>query len=192
MEILKRMKSHKRMESDEYTIIIGCGRLGANLANALSDDGSNVLILDKDKYAFRKLSPSFGGLSITGDGTNLDTLQEIHIHKATVVVVVTHNDNTNVMIAQIAKQLFHVGRVITRLYDPEREFIHHEYAIDTICPAVLSASELFRILAKKESTISNPRNKSMGNVFDGEIYERGHAENDESAREGDVREEEGK
>lgn len=143
--------NHFKTKPIDYTVIIGCGRLGANLANALSDDGCNVLILDKDKYAFRKLSPSFGGLCVTGDGTNLDTLQEVQIRKASVVVVVTDNDNTNVMIAQLAKRVFGVDRVISRLYDPEREFLHQEFTIDTICPAVLSANELSRIMAKKST-----------------------------------------
>lgn len=132
----------------DYMIIIGCGRLGANLANTLSDGGGNVLIMDKDKDAFRKLSPSFGGLAVVGDGTDFDALQDAQIGKASVVVVVTNNDNANVMIAQLAREVFKVKRVIARLYDPEREYIYHEFGIDTICPAVLSAKEIEKILSK--------------------------------------------
>lgn len=135
-------------KSSGYTMIIGCGRLGANLANTLSDEGGNVLIVDKDKNAFRKLSPSFGGLAVTGDGTDFDVLQEAQMHQANVVVVVTNNDNANVMIAQIAREIFQVERVIARLYDPERECIYREFGIDTICPAVLSAKEIDKFLAK--------------------------------------------
>jgi trk system potassium uptake protein TrkA len=130
-----------------YTIIIGCGRLGANLANTLSDEGANVLIIDKNKDAFRKLSPSFGGLSITGDALDLDVLQEAQIGKAGTVVAVTNSDNANIMAAQIARELFDVGRVIARLYDPERECVYREFDIDTICPAVLSAKEIDKILS---------------------------------------------
>lgn len=131
----------------DYTIIIGCGRLGANLANSLSDSGGNVLIMDKDKSAFRKLSPSFGGLAVAGDGTDFEDLQEAQIDKASVVIVVTNNDNANVMIAQLAREVFKVKRVIARLYDPEREYIYHEFGIDTICPAVLSVKEIEKILS---------------------------------------------
>ena len=62
-------------KKEDYTIIIGCGRLGANLANALSDEGENVLIIDQDRDSFRRLSSSYGGLSVVADGTDLDALQ---------------------------------------------------------------------------------------------------------------------
>ncbi len=137
-----------KKKTADYTIVIGCGRLGANLANTLSDEGGNVLIMDKDKDSFRKLSQSFGGLAVVGDGTDFDALNEAQIDQASVVVVVTNHDNANVMIAQIAREVFHVERVIARLYDPEREYIYHEFGIDTICPAVLSAKEIDKILSK--------------------------------------------
>lgn len=137
----------KKADQD-YTIVIGCGRLGANLANTLSDEGGNVLIIDKSKDAFRKLSPSFGGLSISGDATDLDVLQEAQIKKASVVVAVTNSDNANIMAAQIARELFQIKRVIARLYDPERECVYREFGIDTICPAILSAKEIDKILSK--------------------------------------------
>lgn len=142
------MKLFSAKDFSEYFIIIGSGRLGANLANTLSDEGGNVLIIDKDKNAFRKLSPSFGGLAVTGDGTDFDVLQEAQIDKADVLVVVTNNDNTNVMIAQIAKEIFKVKRVIARLYDPERGCVYREFGIDTICPAVLSAKEIDKMLSR--------------------------------------------
>lgn len=143
------MKLLMDKKADEnYTIVIGCGRLGANLANTLSDEGGNVLIIDKSKDAFRKLSPSFGGLSITGDATDLDVLQDAQIDKASVVVAVTNSDNANIMVAQIARELFQIKRVIARLYDPERECVYREFGIDTICPAILSAKEIDKILSE--------------------------------------------
>lgn len=143
MELLMDKKA-----DENYTIVIGCGRLGANLANKLSDEGGNVLIIDKSKDAFRKLSPSFGGLSITGDALDLDVLQEAQIHKASTVVAVTNSDNANIMVAQIARELFQIKRVIARLYDPERVCVYREFGIDTICPAILSAKEVDKILSE--------------------------------------------
>ena len=58
------MTLFKNKKQSSYTVIIGCGRLGANLANTLSEEGENVLILDKEKDSFRKLSSSFGGLAV--------------------------------------------------------------------------------------------------------------------------------
>ena len=146
------MTLFKNKKQSSYTVIIGCGRLGANLANALSEEGENVLILDKEKDSFRKLSSSFGGLAVEGDGTELDTLKAADVQRADTVIAVTNNDNINIMIAQIAKECFSVKKVISRLFDPERECVYQELGIDTICPAVLSANEIDKILNRNVRT----------------------------------------
>ena len=133
----------------DYVIIIGCGRLGANLASALSDDGGNVLIMDQNRDSFRRLSASFGGLSVVGNGTDLDALKQARIEDASTVIAVTNNDNTNIMVAQIARDLFHVQNVIARLFDPERETVYQEFGIKTICPAVLSVKEIDKLLTRQ-------------------------------------------
>ena len=141
-----------RQKKEEYIIIVGCGRLGANLANTLSDNNGNVLIMDTSKEAFRRLSSDFGGLSLVGSGTDLDDLHTARIEKADAVIAVTNDDNINIMVAQLARELFHVERVIARLYDPERESVYQQLGIDTICPAILSAKEVDKLLeqVKKE------------------------------------------
>ena len=146
------MTLFKNKKQPSYTVIIGCGRLGANLANTLSGEGENVLILDKEKDSFRKLSSSFGGLAVEGDGTELDTLKAADVQRADTVVAVTNNDNINIMIAQMAKECFSVKKVISRLFDPERECVYQELGIDTICPAVLSANEIDKILNRNEGS----------------------------------------
>lgn len=133
---------------NDYTLIIGCSRLGAYLANMLSDNGNNVMILDKDESAFRKLSSSYGGLTLEGDARNISTLRKAGIEDAKVVVSVTNDDNTNIMVAQIAKELYKIPNVICRLYDPERECVYHEFGINTICPAILSAKEIGSLLGR--------------------------------------------
>ncbi len=142
------MKLFEAKKSD-YVIIVGCGRLGANLASALSDDGGNVLIMDKNRDSFRRLSTSFGGLSVVANGTDLDALKDARIEAASTVIAVTNNDNTNIMVAQIARDMFHVDNVIARLFDPERESVYQEFGIKTICPAVLSVKEIDKLLAKR-------------------------------------------
>lgn len=133
-------------KKEECTIIVGCGRLGANLANTLSDRGEDVIIIDSNSDSFRKLSQSFSGIFINGDATDLGVLSEAQIENATAVITVTNNDNTNIMVAQIAKKLYNIQHVIARLYDPERECVYREFGIDTICPAVLSAKEIEKLL----------------------------------------------
>lgn len=140
------MNIFDRKKKRDYTIIIGCGRLGANLANTLSNEGENVLIMDESKESFKRLAPNFGGLSIVANGTDFDKLKEVRIETASAVIAVTNHDNTNIMIAQIARDLFGVKNVIARLYDPERESVYHQLGINTICPSVLSVREIDKLL----------------------------------------------
>lgn len=137
------LKTRKR---EEYVMIVGCGRLGASLANTLSDNNGNVLIMDTDSSAFHRLAFNFGGLSVVGNGMDLNDLKNAQIQKASAVIAVTNHDNTNIMVAQLARDLFHVDKVIARLYDPERESVYQELGIETICPAVLSAKEVDKFL----------------------------------------------
>jgi len=141
------VKFFKSEKKQGYTIIIGCGRLGANLANTLSDIGEDIIIVDINKSSFRKLSPSFGGMTILGDASEVSVLIDAEIEKAAAVISVTNNDNTNIMIAQIAKEFFNVPHVIARLYDPEKECVYKEFGIETICPAVLSLKEIDKLLS---------------------------------------------
>lgn len=133
-------------KKNDYTVIIGCGRLGATLANALSNEGGNVLIMDEDRNAFRRLAPNFGGLTVAASGTDIEKLKEAQIQKATSVIAVTNDDNTNIMAVQIARELFGVESVIARLYDPECELVYRQLGIKTICPSVLSAKEIDHLL----------------------------------------------
>lgn len=129
-----------------YTVVIGCGRLGASLANAISDKEASVMMVDRDEHAFRKLGSAYGGLTMTGDATDIAVLRSAEIERADTVVSVTNDDNTNIMVAQIARNVYHIPNVICRLYDPEREIVYKEFDIDTICPTVLSTREIDRLL----------------------------------------------
>lgn len=129
-----------------YTIVVGCGRLGASLANEVSDRNGNVLILDRNSCAFRKLSPSFGGLTQVGDGLDLAALAEAHVENAKVLIAVTDSDNTNIMLAQIAKDVFSIDKVIVRLNDPEKQSVYAHSGIETICPSLLSSREIDKVL----------------------------------------------
>jgi trk system potassium uptake protein TrkA len=145
---MKLFEKHqeKQHKNKDYTIIVGCGRLGASLASRFSEDGGNVLVIDEDKNSFRKLSPNYGGMVIQGDATEISVLKRAEIKNATSVIAVTNHDNTNVMVAQLAKELFHIDNVIARLYDPDRECVYRELQIDTICPVVLSTRKVDQLL----------------------------------------------
>ena len=136
----------KNIKLNKNVLIIGCGRLGASIANTFSDKNMSVTIIDIQNDSFRKLSPSFLGLLMEGDGMDMDILEEANIRKADVVIVVTDNDNINILVSQIAKNIFEVEEVIIRLYDHEKECVCRDSNINTIFPALLSSSEVDKIL----------------------------------------------
>lgn len=140
------MKNTDKKRNEIYHVIVGCGRLGAHIANEFSNDGENVLVIDENRRSFQRLSSSFGGLTIVGNGTDLDVLRQAGIERADVVIAVTNDDNTNIMVAQIARDLFRVEKVIARLYDSERQAVYQQFGINTVCPAVLSVKEIDKLL----------------------------------------------
>ena len=129
-----------------YTVVVGCGRLGAVIADTLYDEGEDVVVVDKDKDSFRKLSSSFGGLSVEGNGMDLDILDSVELKRADTLIAVTDNDNVNIMISQLAKEVFNVRKVIARLSDPQRSCVYQDFGIETICPSVLSERQVDLIL----------------------------------------------
>jgi trk system potassium uptake protein TrkA len=102
-------------------VIMGCGRVGAQLATILDSEKHKITILDINGHSFRRLPPNFSGTALLGDGTDQETLKKADIHEADAFVAVTEGDNRNVMAAQIAKYIFKVPRVICRIYDPLRK-----------------------------------------------------------------------
>ncbi|MDR2616159.1 MAG: TrkA family potassium uptake protein [Oscillospiraceae bacterium] len=128
------------------TVVVGCGRLGAHIASTLSEEGGSVVIIDLTRDAFLKLAPSFDGVTLTGDATELPILEEAGLRDASALIAVTERDNTNIMVAQMARALYGVPRVIARLYDPDKECVYKDLGIGTISPVLLSTKEIEHIL----------------------------------------------
>ena len=140
------MALHSYKKYKLVTVIVGCGKLGAHIANLLSEQGEGVVVIDLSRDAFRQLSPSFNGIIVTGDATDLAVLEEAALGKATALVAVTNRDNTNIMVAQMAKNLYHVPRVIAKLDELGLERVYKEYGIETISPLLLSTKEIESLL----------------------------------------------
>ena len=120
-------------------IIMGCGRVGAQVAGLLDADGHEVTILDTDTYSFRRLAPTFGGTALIGNGIDQDSLKKAGIEEADVFVALTQGDNRNVMAVQIAKHIFNVPRVISRIYDPLRRDLYDTLGIEAFSPTKIFA-----------------------------------------------------
>jgi trk system potassium uptake protein TrkA len=125
-----------------YIIIVGCGRVGSELANLLQVEGHNVVIIDSDQNSFKRLGSAFNGVTLVGNGFDTELLKEAGIEKADAFCVVTNGDNTNIMAAQVAKKIFKVPKVIARIYDPARAHIYKYLGLDVISGTVLFAAML--------------------------------------------------
>jgi len=123
-------------------VIMGCGRVGAQLASLLDADGHQVTVLDKDAYSFRRLPESFSGTVLLGNGIDQDVLRKAGIEEADVFFALTEGDNRNVMAAQIAKHIFNVPRVICRIYDPLRQELYQTLGLEAISPTTVFAQML--------------------------------------------------
>jgi len=123
-------------------VIMGCGRVGAQLAALLDSEGHHVTVLDINSGSFRRLIPTFTGTALLGDGTDEDSLRKAGIEEADAFVAVTQGDNRNIMAAQIAKHIFKVPKVLCRIYDPLREELYHTLGLDAISPTTVSAQLL--------------------------------------------------
>jgi len=123
-------------------VIMGCGRVGAQLAGLLESDGHSVTILDTDAYSFRRLPPNFKGTALVGNGLDQEALKRAGIETADAFVVVTQGDNRNVMAAQIAKHVFNVPKVVCRIYDPLRQELYSTLGLETLSPTTIFAQML--------------------------------------------------
>lgn len=121
-------------------IIIGCGKVGAKFAHTLSKEGHDIIVLTHDGKGFKNLPPDFNGLTLTGVPIDQDVLKSAGIETADALVAVTEDDNTNIMVCQVAKEIFKVPKVIARIYNPEREHVFHQFGLETICPTDISVN----------------------------------------------------
>ena len=140
-------------------MIVGCGRVGSQLALLLSAEGHNVTIIDKNTESFKRLGNAFNGVASAGNGFDEKLLKELKIEKQDAFVAVTSGDNTNLMASQIAKKIFQVPRVIARVYDPRRASIYKSFGLDIISGTVLVAAMI--------------RDKIIENRFSGYLIESG-------------------
>lgn len=131
-------------------VIIGCGRVGAQLASLLSLEGREVVMVDRNPLAFEMLAPSFRGERITGFGFDRDVLVSAGIERSDALVSVTNNDNVNIVAALVARNEFHVPKVVTRIYDPERAEIYRRFGIPTISSTTWAANEVLMMLVKED------------------------------------------
>jgi len=127
-------------------IIIGCGQVGVRIAVALCKLGHDVAIVSRNADEFDNLPDEFDGITIAGIPMDLDVLESAGIVACDALAAVTPDDNLNIVISQIAREVYHVPNVVTRVLDPTREDVFEEIGLKTVCPTKLTASSLLNVI----------------------------------------------
>jgi len=143
-------------------VIMGCGRVGAQLANLLSVDGHKVSIIDQDPKAFKRLGKSFKGEKIMGFGYDKGVLEKAGIEHADAFASVTQGDNRNIVGALVAKREYQVPIVVARIYDPIRASVYNRLGITTISPTRWGANKIKELICY--SNISTQLSLGNGEV----------------------------
>ena len=129
-----------------HVVVVGCGRVGTELAGTLEKSGHTVAVIDKNATAFRRLPSSFAGQRVVGFGFDRDTLAEAGIDRAGAVAAVTNGDNSNILVARIARESFGIERVVARIYDPRRAVIYQRLGIPTVATVSWTTDQVMRRL----------------------------------------------
>ncbi|MBO0715106.1 MAG: TrkA family potassium uptake protein [Acidimicrobiales bacterium] len=135
-----------------HVVVVGCGRVGSELAVALTDRGESVAIIDKSPTAFRRLPPQWTGRIVVGYGFDRDHLEEAGIREAGALAAVTSGDNSNILTARIARETYQVPSVVARIYDPRRAVIYQRVGIPTVATVTWTTDQVLRRLFPEVST----------------------------------------
>ncbi|MDI5965914.1 TrkA family potassium uptake protein [Streptomyces sp. SL13] len=129
-----------------HVVIMGCGRVGSALAQTLEERGHTVAVVDQDPTAFRRLGSGFAGRRVTGVGFDQDTLREAGIEEAGAFAAVSSGDNSNIIAARVAREMFNVEHVAARIYDPRRAEVYQRLGIPTVATVRWTADQMLRRL----------------------------------------------
>lgn len=127
-----------------HVVIVGCGRVGSTLGRELVSAGHTVAVVDRKAEAFSRLGESFTGQKIMGIGFDRDVLIEAGIQKAGALAAVTNGDNSNILIARVAREEFGIERVVARIYDPKRAEIYERLGIATVATVKWTSERILR------------------------------------------------
>jgi len=129
-----------------HVIVVGCGRVGSELAVRLQRDGHTVAVIDKKAGAFRRLPEDWPGQTVVGFGFDRDALAQAGVDRAGAVAAVTSGDNSNILTARIARETFQIPNVVARIYDPRRALIYQRLGIPTVATVTWTTDQVVRRL----------------------------------------------
>jgi trk/ktr system potassium uptake protein len=146
-----------------HVILVGCGRVGSELTIQLGRAGHDVTIIDKRQSAFDRLPPGFNGRTVVGLGFDRDILEEAGIKEADAFVAVTNGDNSNIVSARVAREYYHVPKVIARIYDPRRAEIYERLNIPTVATTTWGVKQIMLML-------THPREEIKESLAGGDLF----------------------
>lgn len=133
-------------------VVMGCGRVGASLADSLARIGHEVAVVDRDRTAFHRLSPDFQGDCVVGMGFDREVLLRAGIEDAGAFAAVSSGDNSNIISARVARETFGVERVVARIYDAKRAAVYERLGIPTVATVPWTTDRLLNVLTRETET----------------------------------------
>ena len=138
-----RLKPRVWCDESVHIIVVGCGRVGSELAMELSDEGHSVVVIDKNRDSLRRLT-HFHGKTIVGSGFDRDVLFQAEATTADALAAVTSGDNSNILSARIARDHYNIKNIVARIYDPARAEIYMKLGIPTVATSQWTTQQVKR------------------------------------------------
>ena len=135
-----------------YVVVMGCGRVGSSLATALVRIGHEVAVIDRDGSAFLRLGAEYTGLKVVGMGFDRDVLIKAGIERAEAFAAVSSGDNSNIISARVAREMFGVERVVARIYDAKRAAVYERLGIPTVATVPWTVDRFLHTLIQDGQT----------------------------------------
>ena len=137
-------------------VVLGCGRVGSNVALQLAAEGWDVTCLDEKEEALIRLGSGWNGRFVVGHGMDIEVLHEAGIEDADAVVVATDGDNTNIVIGQVVQKKYGIGCVVVRLLDPKRADFYAKRGMRTVCPTQTAVSVMTDAVRSCNASFPSP------------------------------------
>jgi trk system potassium uptake protein TrkA len=135
-----------------HVIVVGCGRVGSELAAKLDASGHSVAVIDKDRRAFQRYLPErWSGRAVLGFGFDRDHLEQAGVREAHALAATTGGDNSNILTARIARETYQIRNVVARIQDPRRAMIYERLGIPTVAQVAWTTDQVARRLFPEES-----------------------------------------
>lgn len=137
-----------------HFVIMGCGRVGSLIASTLDANGHSVAVIDMDPKAFSRLPGDFSGRRVTGIGIDRDALKQAGIKDAYAFAAVSSGDNSNIIAARIAQEIYHVDHVVARIFDPSRAHVYERLGIPTVASVRRTVESVMRHMLPPDAAVT--------------------------------------